>query len=266
MFKLPGMLKQGIFGMLILFSACSPSSQDADFKSFVKTFYLAKGKQFPEFSIHPESGAAGHPLPLPNRKNLEANLRFCKQYFESLQNFDPEKLNVPLRFEYQKIKPFLSDYIRDFGQLELHRNDPTWYDLRRYFYPVPDLENMPAEQRFEAMSNLLKSVPPYFAAAMENLETPDSQKLQEALKQQAELYHLLNERTAEIIRSKNLTKDQALALDELLLRARLSVKDFIAFCRSKEFEHHDKALKMTSPQQVKDRNETAPARKEKQKN
>ena len=38
------------------------------------------------------------------------------------------------------------------------------------------------------------------------------------------------------------SKDQLADFERLILQAKLSVKDFIAFCKSKEFDHFDEAM------------------------
>ena len=215
------MTKYYFFGFLLLISSCTPSSQDADFKLFTKSFHQSKWKQFPLWAAK-----AGHKqfdkfLPIPNREKHFSNLQFCKKYHDTLQTFDPSRLSVPLQFEYNKIKPFLSKYIDDFENLKIHEIDPTYYDLHKVFAPYG--KNL-SQEEMKILESKLKVIPEYYAAAKQNLNNPDPIKLQESIQQQIQFYATL---------------DQLSADKNLISKAKLSVKDFIAFCRSEEFEFHE---------------------------
>lgn len=246
------MKKNCVFGFLLLLTACSPTSQDADFKAFAKSFHQAKMKQFPIQAVRAGMPDFDKMLLIPGRKKHEADLQFCKKYHDSLELFDVTKLSVPFQFEYNKIKPFLANYIHDFETLKIHENDPTWYDLRETFYPILKLENIPVEQRLELFSENLKMVPEFYSTAKANLKTPDQQKLQEAVQQQIELYHFLDEQIPGIFQKPNISSSQLANVENLTLQAQLSIKDFIAFCKSREFEYLDEALNATPASATKE--------------
>ncbi len=240
--KISSMKKYCVFGIFLFTFACAPSSQDADFKVFIKSFHQSKWKQFPIWAAQ-----AGHSefykiLPIPSRKKHESDLQFCKKYNDSLESFDANRLSVPLQFEYKKIKPFLTNQIYNFETLKIHENDPTYYDLREVLNSILNLKITKTEQYLEVVASNLKLVPEYYSAAIENLINPDQQKLQEAIAQQIQFYTILDEQIIAEFKDSNLTESQLAGLSHLILAAKLSVKDFIAFCKSKEFEYFDEAL------------------------
>lgn len=240
------MKKNCVFGLLLaVFAACSPSSQDADFKAFLKSFHQAKMKHFPVQAVRVGMPDFDKMLLIPGRKKQEADLQFCKKYHDSLQLFDVTRLSVPYQFEYNKIKPFLAKYIHDFEILKIHENDPSWYDLRETFYSILKMENTPVEQRLELFESKLKELPEFYSTAKANLKTPDPQKLQEAVQQQVELYHFFEKQIPDICKSSDLSESQLTNLNQLALQAQLSIKDFIAFCNSAAFEYLDEALNAT---------------------
>jgi hypothetical protein len=218
------MKRNFIFGLLFLTIACAPPSQDADFKAFIKSFHQSKWKKFPAWAVKAGHKQFDHLLPIPNQEKHHSNLQFCKKYYDTLQTFDPNRLSVPLKFEYNKIKPFLSKYINDIEYLKIYETDPTYYDLRNAFALNGKSLN---DHEIEILESKLKIIPDYYSAAKQNLKSPNQEKLQEAVEQQIQFYAILNQLSAD----KN-----------LILEAKLSVKDYIAFCKSKEFEYLDGAL------------------------
>ena len=236
------MKKRCIFGLFLLASACTPSSQDADFKSFIKSFYQSKWKQFPTLAAQAGYKEFDKILPIPNRNKLKSDLFFCKKYHDSLQIFDTSRLSVPFQFEYNKIKSFLVDHIHNFETQKIHETDPTYYKLNDAFESILKMKSTPIELRFEILESKLKKVPEYYSAAMDNLKTPDQQKLQEAINQQIQLYFFFDQQIPESFQNKGLTEKRLIELDSLTFQAKLSTKDFIAFCNSMEFEYFDEAL------------------------
>lgn len=241
------MKKRCIFGLFLLASACTPSSQDADFKPFIKSFYQSKWKQFPVLAVQAGYIEFDNILSIPNRDKLKSDLNFCKKYHDSLKIFDTSRLSVPFQFEYNKIKPFLDKHIHNFENLKIHETDPTYYNLNDAFASILKMKSTPIEIRLEVLESKLKKVPEYYSAAKENLKTPDQQKLKEAIKQQIQLYLFFNQQFLDSFQDKGLTENQIIELNRLVFQAKLSTKDFIAFCKSKEFEYFDEELNATPP-------------------
>jgi hypothetical protein len=154
-------------------------------------------------------------------------------------------LSVPLQFEYNKIEPFLANQIYNLEVHKVQESDPTYYDLRETFVLILKKENTTVEKRLEILESNLKKVPEYYSAAIESLKTPDPGKLQEAIEQQIQFYTFLDKKVLTVFQKSNLTKNQLTQLESLIFQVQLSVKDFIAFCKSAAFEHFDKALNDT---------------------
>ncbi len=247
MSKIPSMIKYGVFGFLLLISSCTPASQDADFKLFIKSFYQSKTKQFPLWATKDGHIKLKKTLIIPDQKKHAVDLQFCKNYYDSLQYFDPERLSVPLQFEYNKIKPFLTNLIHDIEIKRIYESDPTYYELYRDFELVMKYGKIPIDQQLEIIEGKLKKIPEYYEAAIENLKSPNQQKLKEAIDQQIRFYTYLNKEIPKKIQRAGLTKSQFLNFEHLIFQAKLSIKDFIAFCKSKEFDYFDKVLKTKQP-------------------
>ena len=245
------MKKRCIFGLLLLASACTPSSQDADFKSFIKSFHQSKWKQFPILAAQAGYKEFDKILPIPNKNKLNSDLNFCKKYHDSLQIFDTSRLSVPFQFEYNKIKPFLVNHIHNFEIQKIHETDPTYYNLYDAFASILKMKSTSIELRLEILESKLKKVPEFYAAAKENLKTPDQQKLQEAINQQIQLYFFFDQQVPDSFQDKGLTENQLIELNRLTFQAKLSTKDFIAFCKSAAFEYFDEALNVTPPSSSK---------------
>jgi hypothetical protein len=243
--KISEMKKYCIFGLLFFVFSCAPPSQDVDFKVFIRSFHQSKVKQFPLWAAQAGQGRFEKTFPIPNRKKHKSDLQFCKKYHDSLQLFDTSRLSVPLQFEYNKIKPFLSNHIYSFEVLKIHESDPTYYDLRETFSQILKKKSESIEQRLEIFENNLRQVPEYYSAAIENLKTPEQEKLQAAIEQQIQFYNFLDKNILPAFQKSNLTKSQLTELESLTFQAKLSLKDFIAFCKSAAFEHLNEALNAT---------------------
>ncbi len=241
------MKKYGTFGLLFLVIACTPSSQDADFKVFIKSFHQSKWKQFPLWAAQSGHKEFDKILLIPNRKKHESDLQFYKKYHDSLQIFDTTRLSVPLQFEYNKIKPYLTNQIRNFEIRKIYETDPTYYDLRGAFDPILKNESTPIEQRLEIVESKLKKVPEYYSAAIENLKAPDHNKLHKAIDQQIQFYNILDQQIISSFQNAGISKSQLTNLEDLTFQAKISVKDFIAYCKSAAFEHLDKTLNDIPP-------------------
>ena len=70
------------------------------------------------------------------------------------------------------------------------------------------------------------------------MKRPDHEKIPLAIEQQKVFYELLDKQQ-EVIQKSALSKTQKKELSDLNFKAKLSVKDFIAFCESKAFDHAD---------------------------
>lgn len=237
--EIPGMIKQGVFGFLLVLISCVPSSQDEGFKSFLKSFHHARAEHLPLMEAKPGFTDSPTLLSIPSRTNHDATLRFCKKYLDTLESFDTTRLSVPLQFEYQKIKPLLTGFIHDLETLKIHETDPTFYDLRKYFLPLGDAS---ATNHLDILESNLGKVPEFYSAAIENLKTPDWSKLQEAVQQQAELYLFFEKQIPKLFRLSDVESDEFRRLEQLTFQAQLSIKDFIAFCKSNEFEFFNEAI------------------------
>lgn len=236
------MKKKWFPGLLLFVFSCAPSSQDLEFKAFIRSFHHAKNQQFPFWVAQAGQRDFDKTFPIPSPEKLNAELQFCKKYCDSLRVFDPTRLSAPLRFELQKIKPFLDAKIHDLEVRKIHETDPTYYNLSEIFMSFLKKKNAPDEQDLRVLESKLKQVPIYYSAAKENLKSPDPQKIEQAVEQQIQLYRFFDQQLLKLFQNENYSESQRNQLVQLAFQAKLSVKDFIAFCKSKEFDYFDERM------------------------
>lgn len=218
--------------LLVFVLACQSGSQDQAFKKYAQEFYSLKEKQFAFWMPLNNQSPFDTLLPIANAKRCSSDLQFCKAQLQALNHYKASRLTTPMRFEHQKIKDYLQSTSEAIAKQQVHRKDPSYYDLSPVFRKLSQTSSITVEQKTTLLQTWFKQLPDYYQTAIDNLEHPDHNRITAALQQQIDFYRLCKKAIA----SKSPTKHFDPAITQ---SAQVAIKDYIAFLNSQQFEIND---------------------------
>lgn len=114
-------------------------------------------------------------------------------------------------------------------------SDPSFYNIGTYLQTVLAL-NDPIDKRMEFLSLQLERTQAYYAAARANLRPTKADDVQQAIDIHRSTLLFLQNELPDSIQISSLKQREKTALMKAVHQSRLDVKDYIAFCRSLQFE------------------------------
>lgn len=170
---------------------------------------------------------------IPAAAQLSALISHFNHYKFELQKIKPEQLKAPNRAAWQQMSQVIVAQIQFLQKL---RQDPRLYNIGELYKSTLKNKERTLKSRLQLIENQLQIAAKYYDNAKANLINPDSANLQPAIQQQLQTLHFLqNELLDSLYRAKlsQATHETFLANTH---KAKLAVKDYLAFCRSLQFE------------------------------
>ncbi len=173
-------------------------------------------------------------LRIPNKDALRLEQAFCDYYYPLLQKPRFQKgLNTKNQAAQAKLEAHLHERIMFLQQL---KRDPILYNLGGELKSTLSNDSVPLAARLERMSRQLALAPTYYADAKDCLTLPDTTRLELAIRKQLYALQWFNTDLKDSLQIAALPPASRDTLEQRLQRARIAVKDYIAFCRSLLFE------------------------------
>ena len=217
------------FILLIIFSSCWKADPEIELARFLTALEEHEEQYMPE----------SRQLVIFDSLYQKNRLQFAKKGSQKLAQLDTLKLSPSSLVSYKKAVSTVAQSIEDLEQNQIYQKDPSQYDVG----PNIQASALPSEQILQDSHTVfeynLRAVPPFYQTAKAQLDTATIEKIKAAIQVNRTTYLYLSQQLIpqiEKIKLDGERKDYFLAsLDE----ARIAVKDYIAFCKSLEFEYFD---------------------------
>lgn len=129
------------------------------------------------------------------------------------------------------------------GLLEKHlyalRSDPALYNIGEHLKRSLADRVRPLNERLNIIKTQMELSGDYYNAAKRNLQKPDPDRTGDALQNQMLTLDFLDTELTAALQAAALSSHEKEAFQKVLTKARMEVKDYLAFCRSLQFEHRD---------------------------
>ncbi len=216
--------------LIFVATACS-SDDGSNFvrvrERFTKEYFQILPEEAPP-SIQVNQGTFGK-LFMPSADNLLVLQDFYKTQRATLQDIDFHNLGDQHQAEYQKMVGILRSV---YGYLSGFRNHPQYFNvqnsLQRSF-----AKQYSAQQQLDATILKLQQIPGYYDAAKSHLVGSSMGDAAAAVEQHIKTYQLLDQNIATYLRNQQQMTPE---VENLLYYAKIAVKDYIAYCKSLEYE------------------------------
>lgn len=119
------------------------------------------------------------------------------------------------------------------------RSDPAQYNIGEHLKRSLADRVRPLNERLNIIKTQMELSSDYYNAAKRNLQKPSPDRTGDALQNQMLTLEFLDSELTAALQAAALSSQEKEAFQQVLTKARMEVKDYLAFCRSLQFEHRD---------------------------
>lgn len=119
------------------------------------------------------------------------------------------------------------------------RSDPALYNIGEHWKRSLANRVRPLNERLNIIKIQMELSSDYYNAAKRNLQKPNPDRTGDALQSQLLTLDFLDTELTAALQAAALSLQEKEAFQQVLTKARMEVKDYLAFCRSLQFEHRD---------------------------
>ena len=210
--------------------------QDQQFAEFKEKFLEANWKLNPTWGVYVGYYKYDDQLLIPNGELRALRRQFYVNELQALKEFDANKLNSSNATDLAIIEGQLKSNIWNIDSFRQYEWNPASYNPAGAFGVILNTDYKPIEERIQTISVRLEQVPPYYAAAIENIKVPTLEHLDLALSQSSGALNMF----ASIIPSKlgevDLSEQDRKQINNRLALAEIAVKSYITFLQVKKEE------------------------------
>jgi len=172
-------------------------------------------------------------------KILEAEQRFYTQHLMHFQPETLEGLSDENKAAWLQLKKQMEYNLMKIKSLQ---SDAALYNLGGALKSTLSNTNQSSDQKWQRMQQQLTEAPLYYITAKNNLINPDINKTSLAIDKQLFTLKFLQTEFLDSLAQSGLSEPQQQKFVQQAAQAQISVKDYIAFCKSIIFEYHNSAL------------------------
>ncbi len=177
-----------------------------------------------------------NPLAVMPTRELQTAQQFYRHFETDLQNINPDRLSNKNKATYTRLQQQVAENLSEIHALQ---SDPSLYNLGGALKTSLSNDTLTLEQRLSTIHSFLKESSSYFAAAKSNLQQPDPEKTVLAIQKQLLTLNFLQAELLDSLARSFLSANEKEAFMERTSKAKIAVKDYLAFCRSLLFEQRD---------------------------
>lgn len=119
------------------------------------------------------------------------------------------------------------------------QSDPALYSIGEHLKRSLSDRVRPLNERLNIIKTQMELSGDYYRAAKMNLQKPNPGRTGDAMKNQLLTLGFLDTELTAALQAAQLSPQEKEAFGAVLAKARIEVKDYLAFCRSLDFEHRD---------------------------
>jgi len=224
----------GIFLMCMLFLGCrqkietAHESADTTFAAFEDIFLDSYWKQYPIASIFNGYGKYYESLVIPDSNAVNNNIKFSRQWLDSLGALNYEGLSDNNKISFNIIKNWLESDIWYADVFKDHKWNASLYNLSWGCYYIINQPYAPLDDRLRILSKHLEGAERYYEAAFKTLLRPTREHIQLSILQNEGGLSIFGKSLTDSIKISGLTDIEKNTLNENINKTIQATKTFIA--------------------------------------
>lgn len=206
----------------ILLTACY---QDQDFRAFYQQYQqkpIPKELSADNFFLQPAM--------------LQQRVNHCLYYQRHLSNFEVDSFSPRNKERHQQLQEECDYCLHQIGP---YINDPSLYNMGGQLKYILVQNSQTLKTRLKIIQQHLIGVEEYYQVGKTLLATPLPNRAQLGAQKQLVALQFLDSELKDSIALAGLNKQELEALNNHIAQAKIVLKDYLAFCESLYFEHHD---------------------------
>ena len=226
--------------LALCFAACKNSSQKI-LDQFEANFEQEEKKLDTDFDAY-----------LERASNLSINLNkknFYEEQSKILDEVQPADLSEEGQEQLNFSKSLVNEKLQAVSIKIKQLQNPKFYELLPFFESNFNASQLAAPSQLSFFQRELAMVPHFFEQAKSNIQQPNLKDIQQAVLQQTKFFSFLRDEMRQLIDGLD-NKEQQKKLHLLTDDGIIAVKDFVAYCRSLQFEIRDSKLKAERPENI----------------
>lgn len=169
---------------------------------------------------------------VPTTQNLKILADFYETHRVELQKINLKDLSEVQRKEMQKMEKVMRNLHFFLTQCS---NSPQMFDVAPLMRRIIRDSLLTDVQKMDILLHKLQRVPEYYEAAKTVVANASPPNCRVAIQQQVLTFSFLDNELSNMFKKHNI---DSFDYQNLMYYAKLSIKDYIAFCRNLEFEEH----------------------------
>jgi len=206
------------------------------------TIFRKQQRQFErehQNSIAPLRDSQQLALNILSPKQLQMEKAFYKKHQAQLERIDPRHLTKKNKMAYRLLERDILTRLAFLTQLQ---RDPALYNLGGKLKAKLAQPEIPLEARLQHIGHLLADADKYFQTAKNNLHMPHPEQTDLSIEKQLLTLVFLQSELSDSIAQADLNPQERTALQSKNNQAIIAVKDYLAYCKSLQFEHRDSSI------------------------
>jgi len=219
--------------MIFLFSACITPTQppadntDENFSHFETRFLDQYWKEYPSAAIFIGYGKYYENLVIPDSAAFAGHIRFSKQWIDSLNSLDFQKLNDNNKISFNIIKNQLESDAWYMSTFKSQEWDASVYNLSGECYYILNESETPLDQRLRTLSKHIENAAPYYQAAFKILRHPTKESLGMCIMQNQGGLSIFGKSLSDSINLSHLTDTEKITLNKNISKTTAAIKGYI---------------------------------------
>lgn len=128
------------------------------------------------------------------------------------------------------------------ARIQQYRHDPSTYNLGGALKQVLAAKQAPLARRLKAIKMQMEQAPRYYGYAKANIHAPIPERCRLAAEKQRLTLDFLSNELQDSLGRLERNEAEARQFQATVEKARIAVKDYLAFCESLYFEHQDSLI------------------------
>jgi len=221
------------FYLLLFILACNQpvqktiNNKDEDFSAFETRFLDHYWQQYPSSAIQIGYGKYYENLVVPDSISFAANVRFSKQWIDSLNELDFNSLSDNNKISFNIIKNQLESDIWYQSEFNSQQWDASAYNLSNECYYIIHQPYAPLDERLRTLSKRLKNADRYYLAAYRMLNQPTRESVGLSVMQNQGGLSIFGKDLTDSIKSSHLTASETDTLNANISKAVNSIRSFV---------------------------------------
>ena len=219
----------------------SNNNTDKIFSNFETVFLDAYWKQHPSFSINVGYGKYYDKLVIPDSASIADNISFSKQWIDSLNKIDTNRLSTNNQISFKIIRNQLESDIWYLSVFKQQEWDASLYNISSECDNIINQHYAPLDERLKILTKHLEHVDEYFSSAFKMLHKPTKEHIALAIVQNTGGLSVFGKALTDSINASNLTDIEKKDLQKNIGRAIKAINTYIAELKkiiaTKDFEY-----------------------------